>query len=236
MVRENMLEVLGRIARAAQRAAADPSEIILVAVTKNVGIEGMCGAVDAGMTHIGESKIQEALSKYEQVRAYASAKGIILFWHMVGHLQSNKARDAVRIFDMIHSVDSLRLAREIDRQAAKIGKVQDVLLEVKTSPEITKYGLMPDEVAGVLKETASLDHVDVKGLMTVAPAVHDPQEARSYFRTLKQLSARLNTLRATRYELRMLSMGMTDDFEVAVEEGATVVRIGRGIFGDRKEA
>lgn len=236
MVRENVLEVRGRMARAAQRAATDPSEIALVAVTKNVAAEKMCQAIDAGITHIGESRIQEALPKYEQVRTYACAKGIALSWHMIGHLQTNKVREAVRLFDLIHSVDSVRLARRIDKEAAAIGKVQDVLVEVKTSPEAAKHGFMPDDVAGALKEMVSLDHLSIKGLMTVAPAAHDPQEARPYFRALKQLSARLNELRITGYELRVLSMGMTDDFEVAVEEGATAVRIGRGIFGDRKEA
>ncbi|MFB3919059.1 YggS family pyridoxal phosphate enzyme [Candidatus Velamenicoccus archaeovorus] len=235
MIRENISEVKERIIRAAQRAATDPSEITLVAVTKNVSVEDMCRAVDAGTTHIGESRVQEALSKYDHVRAYASARGIALVWHMIGHLQTNKTREAVRLFDLIHSVDSVRLARQIDKQAAAIGKVQNVLMEVKTSPEAAKYGFMPDDVAGALKEMASLDHLSVKGLMTVAPAVHDPGEARPYFRTLKELLIRVNELRVTNYELRILSMGMTDDFEAAVEEGATLVRVGRGIFGGRKE-
>jgi len=235
MVRENVLEVRGRMARAAQRAATDLSEMTLVAVTKNVGAEDMCRAVDVGITHVGESRIQEAQSKYEQVRAYAAAKGIGLVWHMIGHLQTNKAREAVRLFDLIHSVDSVRLAKQIDKEAAGIGKVQDILVEVKTSPEAAKYGFMPEDVADALKEMASLGHLSIKGLMTVAPAVSDPREARPYFRTLKELLTRINELRVTSCELRTLSMGMTDDFEVAVEEGATVVRIGRGLFGDRKK-
>lgn len=233
MVRENVLEVRERICRAAQRAAANPPEVTLVAVTKNVDTAGICRAVDAGMTHIGENKVQEALSKYEAVRTYACAKGIALVWHMIGHLQTNKVKEAVRLFDLIHSVDSVRLARQIDKQAVKIGKIQDVLVEVKISPEATKYGFMPDEVVGALKDMASLEHLHLKGLMTVAPAVNDPQQARPYFRALKQLLDRVNELRVRGYELRILSMGMTDDFEVAVEEGATIVRIGRAIFGER---
>ena len=236
MVRENVLEVRGRIARAAQRAATDLSEITLVAVTKNVGIEDIYQAIGAGITHVGESRVQEAVSKYEQVRAYAAAKGMSLVWHMIGHLQTNKVREAVRLFDLIHSVDSVRLARQIDKEAAGIGKVQDILVEVKTSSEAAKYGFVPEDVAGALKEMASLGHLSIKGLMTVAPAVSDPREARPYFRTLKELLIRINELRTRNDELRILSMGMTDDFEVAVEEGATVVRIGRGIFGDRKKA
>jgi hypothetical protein len=236
MIRENVFEMKERIARAARRTGADPFGITLVAVTKNVGAEDMCRAVDAGITHIGESRIQEALSKYEQVRAYACAKDIALVWHMIGHLQTNKAKEAVRLFDLIHSVDSVRLARQINKHAAGIGKVQDVLVEVKTSQEAAKHGFIPDDVAGAVKEMMSLENLSIKGLMTVAPAVADPQAARPFFRMLKDLLARLNAWHLTRGELRILSMGMTDDFEVAIEEGATVVRIGRGIFGDRKKA
>ncbi len=234
MICENIFEVKERIARAARRAGADCSGITLVAVTKNVGAEDVCRAVDAGVAHIGESRVQEALSKYDQVQAYACAKGIALAWHMIGHLQTNKVREAVRLFDLIHSVDSVRLARQIDRHAAAIGKVQDILIEVKTSLEATKYGFAPDDVAGAVREMASLEHLSIKGLMTVAPAVGDPREACPYFRTLKKLLITVNALRMTHDELRILSMGMTDDFEAAVEEGATIVRIGRGIFGDRK--
>ena len=149
---------------------------------------------------------------------------------MVGHLQANKAKDAVRIFDLIHSVDSLRLAEELDKQAAKIDKLQDILIEVNTSGEAAKFGLKPGEVAGVIKDIAQLKNLNVRGLMTIAPIVDNPDAARPYFRNLKELSYKINELLPPNSKLQTLSMGMTDDFEVAIEEGSTMVRIGRGIF------
>jgi len=146
---------------------------------------------------------------------------------LVGHLQTNKVKDAVRIFDLIQSVDSLRLAAEIDKQAAKINKIQDILIEIKTSPEATKFGLKPNAAIEVIKEIAQLKNINMKGLMTIAPLVDEPEKTRPYFRQLRELR---DYLRAMNYELGILSMGMTDDFEVAIEEGSNMVRIGRAIF------
>ena len=150
--------------------------------------------------------------------------GLRIKWHMVGHLQRNKVKDAVRIFDLIHSVDSLRLAEKIDAEAGKISKVQDILLEIKTSPEAAKSGLSAQEAGEVVEKIADLKNIRLNGFMTIAPAVNNPEEARPYFRMLKDLRDKIN-------DLRHLSMGMTDDFEIAIEEGADIIRVGRGVFG-----
>jgi pyridoxal phosphate enzyme (YggS family) len=149
---------------------------------------------------------------------------------MVGHLQTNKVKDAVKIFDLIQSVDSLHLAEEIDKQAAKINKIQDILIEVKTSPEATKFGLQLEVVIEVIKGITKLKNLNIKGLMTIAPIVDNPEKARPYFRLLRELGDKINESRITNHESRILSMGMTDDFEVAIEEGANMVRLGRAIF------
>jgi pyridoxal phosphate enzyme (YggS family) len=150
---------------------------------------------------------------------------------MVGHLQANKVKYAVKLFDLIQSVDSLRLAEEINKESAKINKIQDILLEVKTSPEATKFGLMSEGAVEVIKEISRLKNIRIQGLMTIAPIVDNPQLARPYFRMLRDLRDKICQLPFANYHLPILSMGMTDDFEVAIEEGATMVRIGRAIFG-----
>lgn len=211
---------------AARSANRDTASVTLVAVTKNVALEHVYEAIDSGVDHIGESRVQEALSKFEAVNTYAAARGLKIFWHMIGHLQTNKAKEAVKMFDLIHSLDSLPLAEKLNKEAESIGKVQDVLLEVKTSPEATKYGFAPDEVATALGQIRNFKNLRVKGLMTIAPEVSDSQEARPFFRLLKDLSSAM--------PCPVLSMGMTDDFEAAIAEGSTMVRIGRGIFGERR--
>ncbi|MCX5695542.1 MAG: YggS family pyridoxal phosphate-dependent enzyme [Candidatus Omnitrophica bacterium] len=215
MIRDNVLEVRRGIESACFKAKRDPDTVKLVAVSKNRSIEEIKEASLAGITAFGENRVQEALSKYE-------AK-LPIQWHMVGHLQTNKVKEAVKIFDLIQSVDSLRLAQEIDKQAAGINKIQEILLEVKTSAEKTKFGLPPDELPGFLKAARELKNISVQGLMTIAPLVDDPQEARPYFRILKELKNRVDP------EF-ILSMGMTGDFQVAIEEGADIVRVGRAIF------
>jgi pyridoxal phosphate enzyme (YggS family) len=216
MVKDNIAKIKGRI----------PGHITIVAVSKNRAPEEIKEAVEAGITDIGENKVQEALLKFPELRTM----GYSIRTHMVGHLQTNKAKEAVKIFDLIQSVDSLRLAQEIDKQAAKINKIQDILIEVKTSPEATKSGLKPDEAIEVIKQIAKLKNVKIKGLMTIAPVVDNPEKSRPYFRMLRELRDKINRLRTTPCELRILSMGMTDDFLVAIEEGADMVRLGRAIF------
>lgn len=229
MISQTIPHVKERIAGVASRAGRRPEEITLVAVAKGKTLQQIQEAVSCGIADVGENRVQEALLQYGALKT-ENRELTTVRWHMVGHLQTNKVKDAVRIFDLIHSLDSLRLAREIDRQAAMISKVQEVLIEVKTSSDAAKSGVSPEDTPALLREIAGLPHIKAMGLMTMAPLADDPEQARPYFRALRQLSERINAQRITSEALRILSMGMTDDFEVAIEEGATMVRLGRAIF------
>jgi pyridoxal phosphate enzyme (YggS family) len=219
MIKENVLRIKEKITLACLKVNRDPDTITIVAVSKGRRVSEIEQVQTAGIADIGENRVQEALSKYKALCAERTS----LKWHMVGHLQTNKVREAVKIFDLIHSVDSVKLAREIDKQAVKINKAQDILLEIKTSSETTKFGFSPEEAASAIKEIAQFKNINIKGLMTIAPLVDNPEKARPYFRILKELLERIN-------RQPILSMGMTDDFEVAIEEGSTMVRLGRAIF------
>ena len=231
MISDNIAKIKGRIASICSKINIDPASIIILAVSKNRSVEQIKELVAAGLTDIGENKVQEALLKYNALHP-APYTLIPIRWHMVGHLQTNKVKEAVRMFDLIQSVDSLRLAVEINKEALKLNKVQDILIEVKTSPEETKFGLMPDKVADAVKEICNLKNIRLRGLMTVAPLVQNPGESRPYFKQLKELSDRINVLRLAPCALNLLSMGMSEDFEIAIEEGANMVRLGRAIFSD----
>ena len=226
MIKDNVLKIKERIAIICTKIKQDPGLITIVAVSKSRTIQQIREAIEAGITDIGENRVQEALLKYNAIRTTQYAPHIK--WHMVGHLQTNKVKDAVRIFDLIQSVDSLRLAEEINKQAAKINKIQDILIEVKTSPEATKFGFKPEEVIEATGEISQFKNLNIKGLMTIAPLVGNPEEDRPYFRILRELKEQINQL--TNHQLTILSMGMTDDFEAAIEEGSNMVRVGRAIF------
>ena len=223
MIAENLASVRQRVARACEKSGRSLEEVRLVCVTKEASIEDARAVLGLGGKDLGENRVQEAVSKYGAIDDKAA-------WHLVGHLQTNKAKDAVKIFSLIHSVDSIRLAKEIDKEAKKIGKTQDILIQVNVSGEATKFGVTPDEAISLIKEISLYPNISMKGLMTIAPEVDDPQTVRPYFRALKELQNKLNEIRDTKYEIRELSMGMTNDFEVAIEEGSTMVRIGRAIF------
>lgn len=214
------------MALACLRVLREPAEIKIVAVSKGRQVEEIMDAADFGLLDIGENRVQEASLKYSDKRLVI--KGLPIKWHMIGHLQTNKVRDAVMIFDLIHSVDSLPLAYEVNKQAARIGKIQNILIEVKTSPEKSKSGFSPDEVSEGIDKISGLKNISVKGLMTI-PALtgSNPQDARPYFRVLREIRDKINN------DL-LLSMGMTDDFEIAIEEGADIIRIGRAIFDNYK--
>jgi len=233
MVRENLIVCREKIARSAQRAGRSIDDAVLVAVTKGVDAGRIEEAIAAGIGHIGESRLQEALLKVDRINRFSGQRGAALCWHFLGHLQTNKVKDAVRLFDVIHSVDSLRLAETIERYAAQMSKVQEIMLEVNVSGEGSKYGLAPSEIFEVLKTIETWPHVRVTGLMTIAPWSDAPERARPVFRTLRELRDTLGSIPNLRSDIRHLSMGMTDDFEVAVEEGATLVRLGRAVFGER---
>ena len=224
MIEENIRKIKERVALACSRVNRDPAAITIVAVSKGRSIQEIEEAAAAGITGIGENRIQEAALKYKELT------GAQIKWHMVGHLQTNKAKDAVKIFDLIQSVDSPHLAVEIDKEAAKINKVQDILIQVNTSVEVTKFGLKSDAAVEVIKEIAGLKNISIKGLMTIAPLSDNPEQTRPYFRALRELRDKLVQLWTVDCGLWTLSMGMTDDFEVAIEEDATIVRLGRAIF------
>ena len=228
MIKENVSSIRKRIALVCSKFNRDFNSITVVAVSKGRVSEQIKEAFEAGITDIGENRVQEALTKYNSV--LRTPYSVQTRWHMVGHLQTNKVKEAVRIFDLIHSVDSIRLAKEIDKESAKINKIQNLLIEVKNSPEATKFGLKPDEAVRVMKEIAELKNISIKGLMTIAPLLDDPQQRRPYFRRLKELLEEINSVHSTQYPLQILSMGMTDDFEVAIEEGSNMLRLGRAIF------
>lgn len=219
MIKENIARIKALI----------PSGVTIVAVSKTRTPEQIKEVAEAGINDIGENRVQEALIGYNELSSIDYGLSAIK-WHMVGHLQTNKVKDAVKIFALIQSVDSIYLAQEIDKQAAKINKIQDILIEVKTSPEVTKFGLRPDEAVEVIKELTRFRHLNIKGLMTVAAVVDTPEESRPYFRTLRELRDKINKLSITPHMADILSMGMTDDFEVAIEEGSNMVRLGRAIF------
>jgi pyridoxal phosphate enzyme (YggS family) len=223
-IAQNLQEVRAAITAACQRAGRDPSEVRLVAVSKTVDLERLRAAIDAGQDLFGENYLQEARDKI-------AALGRQVSWHLVGHLQTNKARSAVELFDLIHGVDRGKLARALDAAAAGLGKVQDILIQVNQGGEATKSGVEPEAAPELLQEVARLPHLRVLGLMTMPPWFPDPELARPYFLALRELRDRLRGL--TGLPLTELSMGMSGDFAVAVEEGATLVRVGTAIFGQR---
>ena len=225
MIKNNVEALKGRINEACKNLGCLPDDITIVAVSKGRPVEDVSEAFSAGIKDIGENKIQEALLKYKDKNINQS-----ISWHMVGHLQSNKVKDAVKMFSLIHSVDSLRLLEEINKQASKINKLQDVLIQIKTSFEATKFGLGPDKLFSLLEEAVNYKNVSIKGLMTIAPLGSDKEKARPYFRSLRELYRKANDLNIPGIKLSILSMGMTDDFEVAIEEGSNMLRLGRAIF------
>jgi pyridoxal phosphate enzyme (YggS family) len=213
-----------RIEAACRRARRDPASVRLVAVTKTVPPERVREAVSAGQDLFGENRVQEALAKMPRVGPGAR-------WHLIGHLQRNKARHAVGAFDLIHGVDGEALARELDRRAADARTRQAVLVELTLAGEPTKFGVSESGLWTLLEALAGLAHVECRGMMTIPPPAADPEASRRWFVRLREL--RDEAIRRSGLALTELSMGMTDDFEVAVEEGATLVRVGRAIFGER---
>lgn len=222
MISANLEDIRHRIELASKRAGRRPEEITLVAVTKGISLEAIKAAIKRGISDIGENRLQEVIPKYNGLQMTYDERRIK--WHMIGHLQTNKVKEAVRIFDLIQSVDSLRLAQAISKEAGKINKQQDILLEVKTSPEESKFGLKPEDTLAVFQEISQLPNLNLKGLMTIAPFTDNPEDSRPYFRILKE------TFRHPPGVRGILSMGMSNDFEVAIEEGSTMVRLGRAIF------
>ncbi len=225
-VEENIRAIKQKIAAAAGRAGRRPEEIKLMAITKTVPDELVRQAVAAGVDMIGENYVQDAQRRIEKVAT-------TIPWHFTGHLQTNKARYAVRLFSMIHSLDRIDLARELDRRAGEARRKIEVLIEVNIGGESTKSGVRAENLIPLIRETADLAHLSIRGLMTIPPWSADPRETRPFFRELRQLRDSIIRENIPNVEMAELSMGMSDDFETAVEEGATIIRIGRAIFGPR---
>lgn len=227
-ITDNIEQVYDRIARACGRCGRNSDEVQLVAVTKNVDVARIRTAIEAGVRVLGENRVQEALPKFQEI-------GSEVQWHMIGHLQRNKVKQALQFAEMIQSVDSLRLAREIQKQAGKLNRQVDILLEVNTSGEESKFGFRPEETLNAVREISSLFALKIRGLMTIGAFLPNPNDARPAFGLLRELGEQVDDLNMENVDMDILSMGMTDDFEVAIEEGATMVRIGRLIFGERPE-
>ncbi len=223
-IAQNIQRVKERIASACRRADRDPREVLLLAVTKTVSPERIREAMAAGLTHFGENYVQEARSKIEGL-----GKG---FWHLIGHLQRNKVKQAVRLFSMVETLDSLELAQELNRQAREQGKVLKVLIQVNEAGEATKSGLPPEQVPLILENSPAWSALTIEGVMTIPPLDPDPERSRPWFRSLRLWRDRWQE-RFPHLELKHLSMGMSHDLEPAVEEGATIVRVGTAIFGGR---
>lgn len=225
-VSDAVLEVRRRISDAALRKGRNPAGVRLMAVTKTVDDARIREAIAAGVDIVGENYVQEAKRKI-------AALGREAEWHLIGHLQSNKAKYAVRLFDLVHSVDRLSLAEELNRRSRLAGVVTAVLIQVSLSGEETKGGISRGEAETLVREVAGMEHLSIRGLMTMPPWFDDPEDARPFFRALRELRDGIREKEIPGVAMDELSMGMTQDYEVAVEEGATIVRIGRAIFGER---
>ncbi|WP_333651785.1 YggS family pyridoxal phosphate-dependent enzyme [Lacrimispora sp.] len=226
MVKENLEEVRKRILNACKRAGRNPEEVTLIAVSKTKPADMITEAYSSGVRDFGENKVQELTEKClilpEDIR-----------WHMIGHLQRNKVKQVVDKAALIHSVDSLRLAEQIEEEAAKKNMAADILLEVNVAEEESKYGFKLEDTETAIREIATFPHVKIKGLMTIAPFVENPEENRPIFKKLNQFYVDMQRKNIDNVNMTVLSMGMTGDYEVAIEEGATLVRVGTGIFGTR---
>ena len=225
-IKHNLEEVEEKICNACKRAGRDRSEVTLIAVSKTKPVEMLEACIENGITVFGENKVQELCGKYEVLPEN-------LHWHMIGHLQRNKVKYITDKAELIHSVDSLRLAEAISEDAVKKGVNANILIEVNVAQEDSKFGLKTEDTEELIRQISSLPNIFVKGLMTIAPYTEVPEENRPIFRTLKQLSVDIASKNIDNVSMNILSMGMTGDYEVAIEEGATMVRVGTGIFGER---
>lgn len=229
MVAENLAQVRKNINESCNKINRDPNEVTLIAVSKTKPVEMLKEAYDAGARVFGENKVQEIVDKYDQMPSDVK-------WHMIGHLQRNKVKYIIDKVALIHSVDSIRLAETIEKEAAKHNITANILIEVNVAKEESKFGLMPEELDEFIDKIKDFKHIQVKGLMTIAPFVENPETNREIFRSLRKLSVDISNKNVDNVNVSILSMGMTNDYTVAVEEGATMVRVGTGIFGARNYA
>lgn len=226
MLKENLNQVEKKIAEACERAGRSRDEVTLIAVSKTKPVSMLSEVYDEGVRDFGENKVQEIQEKYDQLPND-------IRWHMIGHLQRNKVKYVIDKVCLIHSVDSYRLAEEINIQAKKKNLVVPILVEVNIAEEESKFGITAEDAIALVEQIAELENVRIRGLMTIAPMVEDPEENRQYFRGIRQLSVDIKNKNIDNVAMDILSMGMTGDYTVAIEEGATMVRVGTGIFGAR---
>lgn len=226
MIKENLQEVERRICEACKRSGRDRSEVQLIAVSKTKPVSMIEEAYAEGIRRFGENKPQELRDKYEEMEKDIK-------WHMIGHLQRNKVKYIIDKVDMIHSVDSLRLAETIEKEAAKKDLIIKILIEVNVAKEESKFGVMPEKVEELVSQVSQLPHIRICGLMTIAPFVENPEENRIYFNRLRNIAVDIERKKSDNVIMSILSMGMTNDYEVAIEEGSTMVRVGTGLFGAR---
>lgn len=222
---ENIEDVRNRIKIASEKAGRNPEDVTLIGVSKTKPVELIKEAVECGITRLGENRVQEIMEKYEHIDGAQ--------WHLIGHLQKNKVKYIIDKVALIHSVDSVELAKEIDKQAKKTGRIQEILLQINISGEESKFGIEPDKTEEVCREVAKLENVKIKGFMTMAPRGADENELHSIFGGLRELLEKIKKLDIENVDLKELSMGMSGDYEIAISEGATLVRVGTGIFGTR---
>jgi len=225
-IQSNIDEIRKRMADACQRSGRSIDSVQLIAVTKTLEPDTMLKAIEYGARVVGENKVQEILRKFDAIPSDVQ-------WHLIGHLQTNKVRQILDYVVLIHSVDSVSLATEIQKRAEKSSRIVDILIEVNVAQEESKHGLKLGDVEPLLREIESMKNIRVCGLMTVAPFTDDPEDVRIYFKELKQLFDHLKGVKLENVKMEILSMGMTNDYEVAIEEGATLIRVGTGIFGER---
>lgn len=225
-IKDNLNDIKDRIAVAAIKSGRHPEEITLITVTKTLPIDVINAAITYGITDIGENKVQEVMDKYDHILNEPK-------WHLIGHLQTNKVKYIADKVSLIHSVDSLRLAEEISKRCEKLETVMDILIQINVADESTKFGIQRDEIFELVEQVSLLKNVRIKGLMTIAPNIDDEEELRKYFAEMKDIFETLKKTMYNRVDMTYLSMGMTNDYEIAIEEGANMVRIGTGIFGAR---
>jgi pyridoxal phosphate enzyme (YggS family) len=226
-IKDRLENIKGRIEKTAMDCGRHPDSVRLIAVSKTVPAVIVQTAIEAGATILGENYVQEAREKISALSNFETS------WHFIGHLQSNKAKYAVKLFDLIHSVDSIKLARELNKQAQKDGKIQKILVQINISQEKTKSGIPVDETADIIQAISEFENIKIKGLMTMPPFFNQPDRVRPFFAALRELRDHLADRAIPGVSLEELSMGMTGDFEVAIAEGATMVRVGTAIFGER---
>ncbi|TAM84641.1 MAG: YggS family pyridoxal phosphate-dependent enzyme [Acidobacteria bacterium] len=227
-VAENIESLQDRIQRACQRSGRAVKDVRLIAVSKTKPAEAIRQAYGAGLREFGENRVQEAAAKRHEL------EDLDIIWHLIGHLQSNKTKQACRLFGWVHSVDSVHLAEKIDREATALGRKMSILIEVHLGQEASKFGVEEDDLLRMAEKMATMPSLELRGLMTLPPLFDDPQDVRPFFRRLRELAERVDARKLPGVGMRELSMGMSHDFEIAIEEGATIVRVGTAIFGERQ--